>query len=172
MEEIARRAGVAKGTLYLYFPSKRDLYLELVLSGVRRLGRELEAEVSGAGSSARELERLAQCLLAHFWDRLAFFSLLQRGEASHDAATQEWLHHRARIRRLLEETIRRGSEAGELRPIDPLRASEMLLGMLRGAVLDRRPADTPEQVAREVVDTFLHGIARTQGESGRHGGRP
>jgi AcrR family transcriptional regulator len=43
MEQIAKSAGVSKGTVYLYFKNKEELYVSLMMPVLEELGRHLEA---------------------------------------------------------------------------------------------------------------------------------
>src|SRR4051794_3878904 len=43
VEDIARQAEIAKGTLYLYFPSKEQIYLEALIDDARRLDDQTRA---------------------------------------------------------------------------------------------------------------------------------
>ncbi|MBI5895289.1 MAG: TetR/AcrR family transcriptional regulator [Desulfobacterales bacterium] len=43
MEQIAINAGVSKGTVYLYFKNKGELYVSLMMPVLDELGRHLEA---------------------------------------------------------------------------------------------------------------------------------
>src|SRR5512138_1676972 len=66
-EEVAARAGVSKGTLYLYYPSKEDLLKAVVrenLSTVIAEGASLAGEFAGP---TRELLVL---LMQTWWDRV------------------------------------------------------------------------------------------------------
>lgn len=79
--EIARRAGVAKGTLFRHFPAKRDL-LAAVLAHRMRVLQELVAAVSherppGLGAVAELMSRGAEMLAA---DR-SFFDAAMRDAA-------------------------------------------------------------------------------------------
>src|SRR5437773_11890972 len=67
MEDVARSCGVAKGTLYRYFPSKRALYLAVMFDGIERLHEELQTAVETTEPPVRKIERVARCILAHFW---------------------------------------------------------------------------------------------------------
>jgi len=42
IDEIADRCGLAKGTIYLYFKSKEELYVSIMAEGMRRLRKEFE----------------------------------------------------------------------------------------------------------------------------------
>jgi AcrR family transcriptional regulator len=66
-EEVAQRAGVSKGTLYLYYPSKEELFKAVVrqnLSSLIAEGQEIAAQFEGSSSE------LLKFLLHTWWDRL------------------------------------------------------------------------------------------------------
>src|ERR1051325_3909822 len=96
MDDVARRTGVAKGTLYLYFAGKRELYLAVLFEGVERLRRSLAAV---ATAPARPLDRLrdtVSCLLEHRSrgrSRLGFWRP-QEGRREPQEARQ-WLRRRS-----------------------------------------------------------------------------
>jgi AcrR family transcriptional regulator len=81
-EEIARRAGVAKGTLFRHFPTKEDLVAAVLID---RLGqvRELVGEIAARreialGAVAELMERAAELIAA---DRSFFDAAMRVGEA-------------------------------------------------------------------------------------------
>ena len=66
-EEVARQAGVSKGTLYLYYPSKEELFKAVVRHNVVSLiseGQEMVAQFEGSSSD------LLVCLLNTWWQRV------------------------------------------------------------------------------------------------------
>jgi AcrR family transcriptional regulator len=66
-EEVARLAGVSKGTLYLYYPSKEELFKAVVRHNVVSLISEGQGIVAGFTGSSSEL---LACLLNTWWDRV------------------------------------------------------------------------------------------------------
>jgi AcrR family transcriptional regulator len=62
MQEVSGKAGLSKGTVYLYFKSKEELYLSVCVMGIAGFGERLEA----AGRSAKGLEeRIKAVYLAY-----------------------------------------------------------------------------------------------------------
>lgn len=59
LEDIAARAGVAKGTLYLYFESKEELFKAALRSQIHPLFEEMERQVADFQGSTEELMRRA-----------------------------------------------------------------------------------------------------------------
>jgi AcrR family transcriptional regulator len=66
-EEVAQRAGASKGTLYLYYPSKEDLFKAVVRQNMSSLiaeGQEIAAQFEGSSSE------LLKFMLHTWWERL------------------------------------------------------------------------------------------------------
>lgn len=66
-EEVAKAAGVSKGTLYLYFPSKEEL-LKAVIQHF--LGAEIEAGIQEAAAADGPVAEVMEQLLVTWWTRI------------------------------------------------------------------------------------------------------
>jgi AcrR family transcriptional regulator len=66
-EEVARAAGVSKGTLYLYFPSKEEL-LKAVIQHF--LGTEIETGIQEAAAADGPIAEVMEKLLVTWWTRI------------------------------------------------------------------------------------------------------
>ncbi|HUI27282.1 MAG TPA: TetR/AcrR family transcriptional regulator [Candidatus Kryptonia bacterium] len=165
MDDVARACDVGKGTLYRYFPGKRELYVAVMFEGIERLRAELQAAVDTPGSPVGKIERIVHCILAHFWDRRYFFALIYRNEHKpDDPDTREWLRRRTELSRVVQRAVRQAIAAGHLRAVDSRIATEMLFGMLRGANRYRTAHDRLEPMVAAVVDMFLRGIGTRAGQ--------
>lgn len=164
MDDVARECGVAKGTLYRYFPSKRALYLGVMFEAMDRLHETLREAVAGADDPVRKLARLVYTLLDHFWDQRLFIALIHRNEyRPDDPDSREWEHRRTQISRLVQTLLKEAVAAGELRPTDPRLAAEMLLGMLRGVNRYRIAEDTLPGLVTATLEMFLRGVGTEAG---------
>ncbi|NCS61615.1 MAG: TetR/AcrR family transcriptional regulator, partial [Rhodoferax sp.] len=67
VEEVAQRAGVSKGTLFLYFPSKEDLFKAVVRENISGRFAEWNDEFDRFEGSTQEM--LRYCLFS-WWDRI------------------------------------------------------------------------------------------------------
>lgn len=121
-EEVARRAGVSKGTLYLYYPSKADLFKAVVRENLTTLIGQAGEVVAAADGNTAELMR---ALLTGWWERVAGSNIgglhkVMLAEARNfpDLA-QFYVDEVIRpAHRLFETLIRRGIERGEFRRVD------------------------------------------------------
>ncbi|MCC7098151.1 MAG: TetR/AcrR family transcriptional regulator [Rubrivivax sp.] len=134
-EEVARRAGVSKGTLYLYFPSKEELFKAVVRHHVAALIGEAGQIVSVAEGGTAELMR---ALFAQWWARVAacevggLHKVVLAEARNFPELAQFYVDEVVQpARRLFESLIRRGIERGEFRPVDlPATAHAVMAPMI------------------------------------------
>ena len=165
MDEVAEHAQVGKGTLYRYFPTKEDLYFVTIFEGWDRLREELEAALEAKGSLEVVLGNATRQILAYFWDRHQLVTLVHRLEQvtsdpdnPESPAQVDWRRKRESIVDLIEGVLRKGLKTTAPPSCDTRLLTEMLLGMMRSAVLYRSGHDTAEAVAQLLVRLFLDGL--------------
>jgi TetR/AcrR family transcriptional repressor of mexJK operon len=165
VDEIARRAGVAKQTVYHHFPSKDSLFKDVARELARRVLVELEEE-------PRDL----RAWLIAFGEAYRGRVLGAQGIATFRALVPEIPRFRALARamyaasagemvRRLSAALAREMDAGRLRRDDPKFAAELLLGMLVGHDRIKRlfgvePAPNGGRRTEQVVDCFLRAFQR------------
>ncbi len=161
MEDVALECGVGKGTLYRYFPSKRELYLAVMFEGIESLRDDLRAALDKPGAPVQRIDCIVRCILEHFWDRRFFFALIHRNEhRPEDPEGREWQRRRAEIANIVQRTLEAAISAGQMRPtIDARIGAEMLLGMVRGVNRYRSKHDALDDLVAAVVDVFWRGVA-------------
>ena len=162
MDQVAEACGVGKGTLYRHFPSKRALYLGVMLEDIARLRAELEARLATDDPPVEKIERIVRHTLAYFWDRRFFFALIHQHEHWRDGE-REWLRHRAQLSRVVQETLEEAIAAGHVRPVSARIGAEMLLSMVRSANRYRMRGDRLEDLVAAVIDVFMRGVATPAG---------
>ena len=164
MDDVARASRVGKGTVYRYFPGKRQLYVAVMFEGIDQLYGELRRVVDTPEVPIVKVERIVRCILAHFWDRRFFFALIHRNEHKpDDPDSREWLRRRAELAGLIQSAIEEAVAVGQMREVDSRITTEILLGMLRGANRYRRADDTLDLMVAAVVDVFLCGVGTPAG---------
>jgi len=168
LEEIAARAGVSKGTIYLYFPSKEDLFREVVRQLLVPAIAAVERELVD-GSAVEQLERYLRLQWAHFdrpgssgWVRLVFTELHK-----HPDLAEFYFHEAiAHSNKVLGNVIRRGIARGEFRALDPIVAISMIKAIVLTHVLwSQAPMPQTLAAARprtelidDIVDFVLHAL--------------
>ncbi len=156
-EDIAVQAGIAKGTLYLYFGSKEDIYVAAVQHAIDQLNERIKVRLE---SVCGIRERIAAFVMARleFWleQKSLYRLLLTVGrEPQHRKQTNALL--RATTRSLIT-LFEEGVAAGELKA-QPFEAIAWgVVDMLRGANerrLDGIAVHSIEEDARFVIDVTL-----------------
>jgi AcrR family transcriptional regulator len=122
LEDVAQRAGVSKGTVYLYFDSKEDLFKAVIRSGMVRAIEEAERRVAAYPGSATDLLRE---LYTAWWQniggtKLAGIPKLMISEAQNFPELARFYYEEViqRGSQLFARTIERGVERGEFRPVN------------------------------------------------------
>jgi AcrR family transcriptional regulator len=122
LDDIAERAGVSKGTLYLYFESKEALFKAAVRENVVPILERAEQRVDEFTGSSRDLlvETLWSWWTAMHESRITGLPKLVLAESSNfpEAARFYFDEVVLRVRRLFARTLRRGIDSGEFRPMD------------------------------------------------------
>ncbi|WP_369204245.1 TetR/AcrR family transcriptional regulator [Streptomyces sp. PU-14G] len=155
VEEIAERAGVAKGTVYYNFASKTELFEELLRHGVELLTTDLRQAAEGAaqrgGSRVDALDAMVRAGLL-FIDRYPAFTQLYVAELwrTGRAWNDTLLMVRQEAVAVVEGVLRAGVAEGELsEDIDIQLTAAALVGMVLVAALDWK-AFQPERSLEDV----------------------
>ncbi|CAL9416387.1 HTH-type transcriptional regulator BetI [Streptomyces sp. enrichment culture] len=142
VDEIAERAGVAKGTVYYNFASKNDLFEELLRHGVGLLTASLreaaESTEARGGSRVEALDAMIRAGLV-FIDRYPAFTQLYVAELwrTNRAWQSTLMVVRQEAVAVVETVLAEGVERGELSPeIDVPLTAAALVGMVLVAALD------------------------------------
>lgn len=170
MEDIAARAGAAKGTLYLYFPSKEAVFEALVRTLiVPNLDLAEAAAREHVGSVGPLLRGLVPVLAAIIREgRLVVLPRLLIGELHRFPELAGFYKHAVadRALALIAGLHRRGVAAGEFRPQDSeavarLVVAPILLAAIWQAVFAPQEAEPfdPQRVLAAHADTLLRGLA-------------
>lgn len=83
MDEIAEKAELSKGTLYLYYKSKEDLYLAVLMRGLELLYRMFEEESKKESDVVRTLIRFQQTYFEFFQKHRNYFRMLHFMQSPH-----------------------------------------------------------------------------------------
>lgn len=174
LDEVARRAGVAKATLYRYYDSKLELFKAVVRNALVVGFDELAAAPSPAPSRAPRSarDRLAGLLTA-FMTRVAGTPLagipkLVIAEAGNFPEVARFYHDEVigRARALVVGTLTQGAASGEFRPVDAEYAWRIVVAPLLMSIVWMRSFQAfekqPFDVARHLnvqLDLLFDGLA-------------
>jgi AcrR family transcriptional regulator len=154
LDEIAARAGVTKGTLYLYFPNKEALFKEVVRQALVPRIAAFEESVAASPSAAGQLEHLIAAwpeIIAA--PNLGVIPKLMIAEAGNfpDLAQFYMREVIGRARRLVIGILRRGMTRGEFRRLDANATFFSVIAPLLLAVLWRRSFERHDERPLDVA---------------------
>ena len=170
LDDIAKRAGLSKGTIYLYFPNKEELFREMVRQMVVSQIEQGEQELNAMNESATEL--LTQ-FLRSYWRFIRspqfapLFRLIHAEIHSFPDLARFYAEEViSRVHRLIAAIITRGIESGEFRQLDPKVAARMVPApfIMHGLWCTHRECFTSvargsdEQVLEELMQFTLNAI--------------
>ncbi len=169
LEDVAHRAGVSKGTIYLYFPTKEALFRAVIRQGLVPNVAAMEALAAAhTGSAAALLTEIAARMLAITESDLAVIPRLVLTESGNFPNLARFYAEEVagRGRSLIAGIFARGIERGEFRPLDiqtlvSLFAAPILLILLWRTTFARHgiiPLD-PKVLLKTHLETFFRGLA-------------
>jgi AcrR family transcriptional regulator len=162
---IAQEADVAKGTLYLYYPSKSAIYAAAVVAALEDLTRETVAVLETGGPTRNVLRAFFETRW-RFFERHAEFFRIYTTEKSALGKTGA-LVRRASARlherqvKALERVLEAGVRAGELRRVNPRTAARVIFDLSYGVIVRRLRgfAPTPAPDVDEALELLWKGLA-------------
>lgn len=169
LEDVARRAGVSKGTLYLYYANKEDLFKAVVRQTI--LPMIDDAETSVAEFEGHSAELLRQVILS-WWVRIGStkasgISKLILAEADNFPELARFYQEEVMTRRMsmMSNMLERGVRRGEFREIDVAQTAQVLIAPLlmlstwKHTIAPCERCDLqPEAFLEAFLDITLHGL--------------
>lgn len=173
LEEVAARAGVSKGTLYLYFANKEELFKAVVREHMVPVLAGMEAQVASHAGSASDMLR---ALLLGWWERigstrLSGISKLIMAESGNFPDVASFYHEEViqRGENLITRILESGIASGEFRPVDVPNARRVVVATVLMLMLWTQSfsAYTPQQLSGPAylecfLDMALNGMCSTR----------
>jgi AcrR family transcriptional regulator len=165
ISEITRRAGVAQGTYYIYFHSKREIFAELVEDIGERLRAEMRAAISGL-TDRLEIERRGFRAFFTFVARhRRIYSIVQEAER---VAPQAFYAYYRKIAQGYVRGLQEAMQAGGITRLDPEAVAYTLMGIghfiaMRWLIWPSEEhmaqEELPESVFESMMAFISHGLA-------------
>jgi AcrR family transcriptional regulator len=170
MEEIAAAAGVAKGTLYLYFQSKDELILAMISQVGENILQDVESSLQAPGTPPEKLIRMVSVLLEYLdRERLLFpiyaREVLQGKQKSRPGFWWRIQEMEEKFVSLVTDQFAEGIAAGQFIPANPRLLTFLIRGLIRATGYYQRDEGqaAAAQEALPVILTLLSsGLIRAQ----------
>jgi AcrR family transcriptional regulator len=166
MDEIAAAAGLAKGTLYLYFKSKRDVYLKTLQHGRAELLERVRTNMLAVEGLRAKIRSLIATRVKYSEENGDFYKiyLTEFSNIIHPASINaEFRDLQFKQAKMLEQALTEGIERGEIRQlrVEPLAfvVQDMTRSLITRRLLGWSKTDLEEDIDF-LCDLIWTGIAR------------
>jgi AcrR family transcriptional regulator len=162
VQVVADELGLGKGTVYRYFPTKRQLFLAAVDRGMDRLHDAVEARVAETDDPVQQIAQAVRAYLAFFDSHPEIVELLiqERAEFKDRKKPTYFEHRDANVGRW-QALLRRLTEEGRVRDIPVERITDVVGDLLYGTLFTNHFAGrrkSLEEQARDILDIVFEGI--------------
>ena len=160
LDDVAHAAHVGKGTVYLYFKSKDELFASLVLDGYARLVAQLQV-LGEANTSQPALRRLEIVVreLVKFAKTYPYFYTVMR-DSPHAETTREMRKARESLGVLAGKIIADGVQTGEFDDPRPEVTGQFIPACVRSAIVFGPGPLKAEAIVEQVMGVIGQGIVR------------
>src|SRR5215212_2500978 len=169
MQEIADEAGVAKGTIYLYFRDRDELVEKTFETAMAQLGDRIDASLERELTFEEKLREAIAVRLAFFRENREFFRLylslrMPEGTPQQQRRQKRTCHpqYRTRVQKFAE-VLKEAMERGEIRHVEQYRLALFVIEGSTAIILDRLNEETPspeEEDVEYMVRLILDGVRK------------
>lgn len=140
MEEVARAAGLAKGTIYLHFDDKRDLFFSIIEKKLDILLEKIENEMRKDKLISQRIKLAIGIHLKFLEENRDFFKIMQALPESLKQEMERKLKGRviekqSRYVEILDHLIRKGIRNQEIKSLDSRKLAVILVGMMHSLTI-------------------------------------
>lgn len=175
LDEVAQRAGVAKGTLYRYFENKAELYVAVLSANGDAFERKMRETIDPALAPDEQVRRTSRFYFQHWTEHRAYFQIFWAlanepviGELPDGVVAQVaglW----ERCLQLFTEVLERGTREGCFAPHDSWSVANILWTLANG-LIQSEDAPAAKRIRRaplerafdDAIELVLRGIAPTR----------
>jgi len=159
LDDIAKEAGIVKGSLYHYFGSKEEIYQRLVENVRGRI--DFDEEMKGSDPAPNRLDHLVRTRVETTAQHPLEIELLVRELVRMPGPVGEWAREDPkRYFRAIRQIIIQGIKEGKFRPVDPDIVASVILGILAHLPTwyRRDSRITPDALVDEVTEFVMAGL--------------
>jgi AcrR family transcriptional regulator len=164
VEAIAQEAGVAKGTLYLYYNSKHEIYWAALKNGLVALVGELKEQMEAAGTIEDKIRAFVTTKLFFFEQHRDFFKIYHAefGNAIAAPIHKDFNELLLEQLRMLKNVLAKGMKQHKIRQIRLDSSAFAVFEITRGAITQRLLGHSQTRIQEDIdflCDFIWKGIA-------------
>ena len=172
VDNIAAKSEVSKGSIYLCFESKEEIYAQILISDNIALYERIKNFSAAEASASQLLMEFARIYVDYFLNdnepfRILMTFMLQTGQMNlTEKQNTELIRSTNENIKIISEIIQKGIDSGEFSPIGNIRQMQNAIwGMLNGVislyVFTGNPAKRTERIhstIRDSLNVFIEGL--------------
>jgi AcrR family transcriptional regulator len=163
MDSVAAEVGVAKGTLYLYFPGKQELFFACVDLGMSQMQCAVRQAAEATDDPLERMRRGIRAYLAFFDENPHYVELqIQERAIFRDSKRSIYFEHRDANRAPWRELYTRMVGEGRFRSDIPVEGMlDTVSGLLYGTMFTNRfvgRKTTIDEQTTALIEIILHGV--------------
>jgi len=174
VDSIAAKAGVSKGSIYLYFDSKEEIYAQVLITDNIELNKNIKIFSTREASAAELLLEFSQIYINYFLDHNELFRILMTFmlQTEQMNLTQEQNTELIRTTndniKVISTIIQKGIDSGEFTPIIDIRqAQNAIWGLFNGIISlylfmgnPAKRADRIHSMVKDSLNIFIKGLKK------------
>jgi len=163
VEEIAKQAGIGKGTVYEYFPSKKELFQEMIKASLEQYTDLAEKETKSIEGCAEKLAKIIDIHTHFVTAHKDLAKILLNDPGGVGESLKRWMMTtRVRMIEIIEDIVSSGIKQGVFREVDPTMTAQMFLGAIGsvvGKLLFFEETINHKDLKEKLMDLILNGIS-------------
>ena len=171
MDKVAQKAGIAKGTVYLYFKDKDDLLEKVLSSGFEKMFERIKIRVGNESGAFNKLKSLINENIRHIYENRYFFKTIFLDEVNvvflKKKSKESYNLRRKRYTDYIARIIKSAIESGEFRKdLNYSKSAYMLVSLIKtGAIYNflngmfDLTSEMIEKDTEEILNLFMRGIS-------------
>jgi AcrR family transcriptional regulator len=174
VDSIAAKAGVSKGSIYLYFDSKEEIYAQVLITDNIELNKDIKIFSTKEASAAELLREFSEIYINYFLDHNELFRILMTFmlQTEQMNLTQEQNTELIRTTneniKVISTIIQKGIDSGEFAPtIDTRQAQNAIWGLFNGIISlylfignPAKRADRIHSMVKDSLNIFIKGLKK------------
>ena len=156
MGEIASEAGFGKATLYYYYPSKDDVYSEIMVTGWKSLWEEVEETILNDSPPKKKIfEILDQICQVVKQDSNLYKFLFTAPNYIQDVEELPWKTYQERLYSVLQSTIEQGCREGDFIDLHPGIIMKAIGGLFHELLLGKKDSLSEKEFELMISNLLL-----------------
>jgi AcrR family transcriptional regulator len=156
LEDVAALARVGKGTVYLYWSSKEDVYLAIIRRGFAAVLADLETRLPADSGAWPKLEAVVRALVDFAFSHPGVYQIMRSGAVTPEDA--ELIQMRRRLADQINSILHEGIRDGEIDDPFPALTTQFIFSFVRGAMLYPPDGLTAPDLCGHIMRVLRSGI--------------